>query len=451
LRRRCAPTTECRDGFYDRDFSTEERKEAAAKGEAMKGGGYPIKKPRDVKNAIRAIGRAKNPSATKRFIKKRASALGVSNLIPEDWGDRMPDQIDTSLLMLRAPLRRRDAIFESAATVTLPDAGPSRRGPPIVFDSTPIFAVSPREGGDAADSGGTNDGGTHLDDGTTHDVSRGLRMYDAVELDDAAKVRISPTTGFLTAMPRIARTGIQLYRASECGKRDSDEIVRVYRPQDSVFATDAWQSYTHLPVTLDHPPVAVDAKNWKKYAVGETADEVLRDGQAARVPMMLRDHDAVQAWKDGKNQLSVGYDCDLDWTPGTTADGEPYDAIQRNIRANHLAVVAAARGGPSLSIGDRTRDNNEGVSAMNTTVLKTVTIDGLDVQMPETAVAVVQKTLLGLQDANNALKKWKKEKEDEDEDRDEEDQKKDAALKAKDAPSRLAMRRSRPRTPKSSP
>ena len=257
---------------------------------------------------------------------------------------------------------------------------------------------------------------------TVTDASGVAMMYDAVELDDAAQVGFT-SEGYLKAMPRIARTGIQVYRGAECNRPDMDK-VRIFRPADEVFKDNAWKTYTHLPVTLDHPSEPVTPNNWKQYAVGETGEEVMRDGTTARVPMMLRDAAAIQAYKDGnKQQLSVGYDCDIDWTPGVTDSGENYDAVQRNIRANHLAVVAAARGGPTLKIGD---DNQTQENAMN---LKTLFIDGLQCQMEDTAAVIVQRTIQGLQDQIENFKKKAKQAEDDEDEYQQDSQRKDSALK----------------------
>ena len=68
-----------------REFSDKERKAAADKGQAMPDGSYPIKNRTDLKNAIQAFGRAKNPDAVKKHIIARAKALGATNLLPEDW------------------------------------------------------------------------------------------------------------------------------------------------------------------------------------------------------------------------------------------------------------------------------------------------------------------------------------------------------------------------------
>ena len=216
-------------------------------------------------------------------------------------------------------------------------------------------------------------------------------MYDAVEMDDAAKVAFT-ADGYMKANPRIARTGLQKYLGVECGRPEMDTVM-VYRPESSVFHNDAMHSYSHLPVTIDHPRSMVNADSWRKHAVGETGDEVVRDGGSVRVPMMLRDSKAIELVKSGKRQLSVGYACDLQWQQGETPAGEHYDAIQRNIRGNHLAIVTEARGGPSLTIGDSDME------------LKTVMIDGLPCQMSDKDAAIVQRTIQQLSDAFEAFKK----------------------------------------------
>src|SRR5262245_4222598 len=79
---------ECEDsGYFDREFSTKQREKMAKKGQAMPHGGFPIAHGGDLRNAIKAIGRAKNPGAAKAHIKKRARALGLTKLLPESWKD----------------------------------------------------------------------------------------------------------------------------------------------------------------------------------------------------------------------------------------------------------------------------------------------------------------------------------------------------------------------------
>jgi phage head maturation protease len=68
-----------------REFSDKEREDAASAGQALPDGSFPIKSVQDLKNAIRAIGRAKDPAKAKAHIKARAKALGASDLIPDTW------------------------------------------------------------------------------------------------------------------------------------------------------------------------------------------------------------------------------------------------------------------------------------------------------------------------------------------------------------------------------
>jgi hypothetical protein len=68
-----------------REFKTKERKDLADKGKALPDGSFPINSEQDLKNAIRAVGRASDPAAAKRHIKKRAKALGLESLIPAGW------------------------------------------------------------------------------------------------------------------------------------------------------------------------------------------------------------------------------------------------------------------------------------------------------------------------------------------------------------------------------
>jgi hypothetical protein len=68
-------------------ISEAERKNLAKKGKALPDGSYPIRNEHDLKNAIKAFGRA-NPEdrdEVKAHIKKRARALGKVKLVPEDW------------------------------------------------------------------------------------------------------------------------------------------------------------------------------------------------------------------------------------------------------------------------------------------------------------------------------------------------------------------------------
>src|SRR5206468_6069513 len=138
---------------------------------------------------------------------------------------------------------------------------------------------------------------------------------------------------------------------------DMDE-VRVYRPPEEVFSKSAMKSMAHRPISLDHPFTKIDAGNWKELSVGHSGGDVARDGEFVRVPLVLMDAHAISAAQSGKSQLSVGYGAKLKWEAGQTPDGQLYDAMQQEIRANHIALVSVARGGDKLRIGDMDFDED---------------------------------------------------------------------------------------------
>lgn len=62
------------------DISERARESAAKKGEAMPGGGFPIRNKHDLANAKHDVGRASNPAAARKWIDKRARQLGAPEL-----------------------------------------------------------------------------------------------------------------------------------------------------------------------------------------------------------------------------------------------------------------------------------------------------------------------------------------------------------------------------------
>lgn len=219
--------------------------------------------------------------------------------------------------------------------------------------------------------------------------------------DTVTMVGDSRTTadGYMVADVQIARTGIQNYRGAEMGRPDLS-TVRVYRPADEVFHADALASIAHRPVTLDHPSEAVTAANWKKHSVGQIGGEVARDGDYIRVPMVLMDQSAIAQVQAGKRQLSVGYTAQIDWTSGTTPDGQTYDAVQRGIRGNHLAIVDQARAGPQCRIGDQWSAQQDGDRKMPD--LKKVTLDGLTIEVTDQGAEAIVKLQKAITDADAA-------------------------------------------------
>lgn len=244
--------------------------------------------------------------------------------------------------------------------------------------------------------------------------------------------------GFLKVPARISRTGIQEYLAVEMGltDRDSTDVIRVYRPEEEVFNDNSLQSFANKPVTNNHPPELVNPSNSKQYSVGMSGPEIARDGMFAKTVLHVTDGDAIKNIESGKVELSNGYTADIEWTSGVTPDGEQYDAIQRNIKGNHIAIVERGRAGPACRVADNLPMTGD------TVTMAKITIDGVDFEVSDQAAQAVGKLQARVSDAEKEAQKKADEveaKEDEMEEKAKEAKKTEDSLKAKldDAKSKI--------------
>lgn len=244
--------------------------------------------------------------------------------------------------------------------------------------------------------------------------------------------------GFLKVPAHISRVGIQNYLAVEMGLTDREptEIIRVYRPESEVFSDQSLQSFANKPVTDNHPPELVNTQNAKQFSVGMSGPEVVRDGTLAKTVLNITDATAISNIESGKVELSNGYTADIDWTPGVTPDGENFDAIQRNIKGNHIAIVERGRAGSACRVADNSPDTGDKKP------MAKITIDGVDFEVSDQAAQAVSKLQAQLKDAENEAQKNAEEvkaKEDEMEEEKKKASKTEDALKAEldDAKSKL--------------
>lgn len=125
------------------------------------------------------------------------------------------------------------------------------------------------------------------------------------------------------------------------------------RPPEEVFKPESLATLAGRPATNLHPEARkVTADNWKQLAVGHVGDDVGHDDTFVTGHVRIEDAATVQAVDAGdRRDLSCGYDCVLDPTPGEY-QGQRYDAVQRDIRYNHVALLPPGRGraGPSVSL-----------------------------------------------------------------------------------------------------
>lgn len=144
--------------------------------------------------------------------------------------------------------------------------------------------------------------------------------------------------GGLIARANMTRTGVFQYRQAD------GSVRREYRPPDEVFDAESLRSLSHATYTDDHPD-RVSPDNWGKVARGHVAGTPHRSGKFVQGDIHIQHRDAIDKAEKGQHQeLSCGYECGIDPTPGVSPEGEEYDVIQRNIRYNHVAAGPAGWG-----------------------------------------------------------------------------------------------------------
>ena len=171
----------------------------------------------------------------------------------------------------------------------------------------------------------------------------------------APEVRYS-NEGYFYDTPILTRTGIFEYTNPD------GSIRRELRRPEDVFDPESLASYEGKPIIITHRAQEVNTENVHREEVGCILTPGWRDGDAVRAKIVLHNPDAVKA--SGYRELSLGYHLDLRKTPGEL-DGKAYDAIQTNIRINHLALVAAARAGDDTRLNMDGKETDGGKDSMD--------------------------------------------------------------------------------------
>ena len=157
------------------------------------------------------------------------------------------------------------------------------------------------------------------------------QRFDSIPLSDTY---FTPE-GYLIDNPILTRVGIFEYHNPD------GTIRRELRLPEEVFAAESLASYKGKPVILTHEAGLVDVDNVQQEHIGTILSEGIQDGDNVRAQIVIHDAESLDY---GLRELSLGYTQTPDETPGVW-NGQPYDAIQRDIRINHLALVQKARAG----------------------------------------------------------------------------------------------------------
>lgn len=187
--------------------------------------------------------------------------------------------------------------------------------------------------------------------------------------------------GYLIDRPILTTTGIFEYL-------NPDGTVRKeLRLPEDVFDASSLKSYKGRPIIITHDAGLVTKDNVQGNQIGTILTEGYRNNDDVRAEIIIHDTDAMK--KAGLKELSLGYSLDLDETPGEW-NGQHYDAIQRNIRINHLALVREARAGEQARLNIDSRDTEKALKGGKSMSNPNPTARGDGVLSPEELAKAIE-------------------------------------------------------------
>ena len=180
--------------------------------------------------------------------------------------------------------------------------------------------------------------------------------------------------GFLEGSAAVTCVGVYRYLMP------NGKVENRFRPPEEVFNDDSMDTLELATLTNGHPATGVTPENFASVAVGSLGEEIENDAYNVYADITIKDAKAIADVKAGRTGLSCGYTAVLvtsgevsypvmgykeDPADGVYKEmeigrqvyqvpgvwgGVPYDAIQTQIRYNHVALVDVPRGGDALHL-----------------------------------------------------------------------------------------------------
>lgn len=230
--------------------------------------------------------------------------------------------------------------------------------------------------------------------------------FESFQLDSFT---IEAESGFLRADAKLTRVGIFEYAHTDGSSH------KELRLPEEVFDPESMRSFELVPLVDNHPTIndgKVTAENARFLSRGTVAN-IRRQGDYLIGTVCVTDADMIRSIQGGKRELSCGYFQQREPAPPgskfrdpVTGDDQEYQFIQRNIRGNHVAVVAHGRAGPDARIMLDSNDNQipiSGLTPKDKTNMEKITVDGYEFEVSTQAAKAFRKVEAQHADALKAL------------------------------------------------
>jgi hypothetical protein len=172
--------------------------------------------------------------------------------------------------------------------------------------------------------------------------------------DDAGTSRTYDLNGWPEIRDNpISKVGVFPYLGSQISADlQPDKIYHVYRSEDELSDPATIDSFKLVPWTDEHAMLGEGFTPAEYKGIhGVTGQDVYFEDGYLKANLKVFSNDMHSLIDEGKKELSIGYRCVYEMQSGVY-DGKKYDAIQRSIRGNHLALVTEGRAGPEVAVLD---------------------------------------------------------------------------------------------------
>lgn len=135
---------------------------------------------------------------------------------------------------------------------------------------------------------------------------------------------------------------------------EPDKIYQVLRPEEELSNDETLNSFKLVPIVDDHTMLGTKPGMQpaeEKGVHGVIGDDVYYKDGIIYGDLKIFSETLKEEIENGKKELSMGYFCDYELKEGEF-DGIPYQAIQRNLKINHVALVDEGRMGADVRVLD---------------------------------------------------------------------------------------------------
>ena len=151
----------------------------------------------------------------------------------------------------------------------------------------------------------------------------------------------------------LSKEGVFPYLGKQISPElDPEKIYYVYRPATELQDPETIKSFNAVPFTDEHEMLGEGFTKYDDKPAGGVLYNVKAENGGLYGDLKIYSEDLKEKIENGKKELSLGYLCEYELTKGVF-NGQRYDAIQRNLRGNHLALVDKGRMGADVRVYDR--------------------------------------------------------------------------------------------------